>query len=278
MRSSLRMEFFRATGIPPEASEWFGKYDDFVRSKIGTQYKWPIRLRDWELWKVAQFLPQARGPYRMLETGAFNTFLGLYLHELSEHLTISDLMEYHKTVSLLRAFRIYRRHPLKAPYGRWRAATKKGAPRAELRTVDLTDIPYDDDTFDFVTCVSIIEHIPDFPAAMAEMLRVLKPDGLLLVTTDVTPEVQPYRNGTKYLTIEEFREACHGATDLSEGETPDFSEENWRYGETFPVINAFVALQKVVDGSVKPRPAHLTSGRVKTLGGERRTVASPDAQ
>ena len=47
---------------------------------------------------------------------------------------------------------------------------------------DGTGLPFGDDTFDFIICSEVMEHIPDDSAAAAELTRVLKPGGLLAVT------------------------------------------------------------------------------------------------
>jgi len=46
-------------------------------------------------------------------------------------------------------------------------------------------LPFDDATFDLVTCLEAFEFMPNTPAALRECLRVLKPGGLLLVTNRV---------------------------------------------------------------------------------------------
>lgn len=43
--------------------------------------------------------------------------------------------------------------------------------------MDITDIRFDDDSFDAVVCVHVLEHIQDDRKAMAELYRVLKPGG-----------------------------------------------------------------------------------------------------
>ncbi len=50
---------------------------------------------------------------------------------------------------------------------------------------DAVPLPFDDNTFDLVTCLEAFEFMPDTRAALRECLRVLKPDGLLLVTNRV---------------------------------------------------------------------------------------------
>ena len=47
---------------------------------------------------------------------------------------------------------------------------------------DGTGLPFGDDTFDYIVCSEVMEHIPDDSAAAAELARVLKPGGLLAVT------------------------------------------------------------------------------------------------
>jgi len=48
---------------------------------------------------------------------------------------------------------------------------------------DVQLLPFHDATFDTVLCTEVAEHIPDPPALFAEIVRVLKPGGHLLMTT-----------------------------------------------------------------------------------------------
>ena len=47
---------------------------------------------------------------------------------------------------------------------------------------DITDIPVEDHTFDAVMCIEVLEHVPNPPAAIEELDRVLKPKGHLIIT------------------------------------------------------------------------------------------------
>ena len=49
---------------------------------------------------------------------------------------------------------------------------------------DLTRMKYDDATFDRVVSVGVLEHLKDRGLAISELMRVLKPGGLLIVTED----------------------------------------------------------------------------------------------
>ena len=50
------------------------------------------------------------------------------------------------------------------------------------RSVLMDDVPFQADTFDLITSISVIEHIPDDTAAMRKMRALLKPGGRLLIS------------------------------------------------------------------------------------------------
>jgi ubiquinone/menaquinone biosynthesis C-methylase UbiE len=57
-------------------------------------------------------------------------------------------------------------------------------PRAELRQANLESLPFADGEFDLVLSSQVIEHVVDAAAAMGELARVLRPDGVLVLSTD----------------------------------------------------------------------------------------------
>ena len=54
--------------------------------------------------------------------------------------------------------------------------------KAQVVVGDALALPYPDGTFDTVIASEILEHIPDDDAAIAELIRVLRPGGTLAVT------------------------------------------------------------------------------------------------
>lgn len=54
-----------------------------------------------------------------------------------------------------------------------------------VRNEDLTRLTYPNDTFDCIMSLEVLEHIPDYRAALDELARCLKPGGQLLLTTPI---------------------------------------------------------------------------------------------
>ncbi len=48
----------------------------------------------------------------------------------------------------------------------------------DIRYLDVTNLPFDDNTFDLVVSNAVFEHVADVPKAVCEMYRILKPNGI----------------------------------------------------------------------------------------------------
>ncbi|HCU79854.1 MAG TPA: hypothetical protein DGN60_01670, partial [Chloroflexi bacterium] len=60
---------------------------------------------------------------------------------------------------------------------------KLGYNKVTLEVGDATQLHYADSEFDKVLCSEVIEHIPDADKALSEIYRVLKPNGILVLST-----------------------------------------------------------------------------------------------
>ena len=54
-------------------------------------------------------------------------------------------------------------------------------PWTEFQRADATNLPYPDDSFDAAVSTQVYEYIVDIPAALAELYRVLRPGGRVVV-------------------------------------------------------------------------------------------------
>ena len=80
------------------------------------------------------------------------------------------------------------------------ARAADAAPDASLRQGVAADLPFDDGAFAAVLCNFGMMHLPDQPAALREIRRVLQPGGRFLMATWAAPEASP-AFGTVFGTI-----------------------------------------------------------------------------
>jgi SAM-dependent methyltransferase len=67
-----------------------------------------------------------------------------------------------------------------------RAARARGH---DVREADILDMPLPDGRFDVVTCLDVLEHIRDDRRALAELLRVTRPGGAIVLTVPAYPSL-----------------------------------------------------------------------------------------
>lgn len=67
--------------------------------------------------------------------------------------------------------------------------TDLNSPLADVKA-DICDLPFKSDTYDFILCNHVLEHIPDDTQAMRELYRILKPGGtaILQIPQDLSLE------------------------------------------------------------------------------------------
>ena len=62
-----------------------------------------------------------------------------------------------------------------------KANAKNKANEVRFKIGDVENLPYEDNTFDVITCSHSFHHYPNKDKAIAEMYRVLKPEGRLMI-------------------------------------------------------------------------------------------------
>ncbi|HSY53231.1 MAG TPA: methyltransferase domain-containing protein [Opitutaceae bacterium] len=236
------MKFFRRGELTPACQAQLAHYDEIVAAAIGSGYPYPLRMRDWELYQILTAMADTGRDDRILDTGSFNTYLGVYLARQHSQVTVSDLLSRRCRKSLMRRVGLAPRKPTEAFYFDWARVIKRAG--VALRSLDVTRIACPDASFDRVIALSVIEHVPAVERTLAEMFRVLAPGGKLFITTDCSPKPRPYHNGVRYFTAAELEEILAPYPVTSDRNPPDFSPENWCYGLGQPIVTAFVEITK----------------------------------
>jgi SAM-dependent methyltransferase len=238
------MRFFEAGDLDDGCRARMAAYDFFIRERVGSRFAYPLRLRDWELDQVLQRLPARLGAGTMLDTGSFNTYLGLWLARVAPRVVVGDLYAARLKRSVMRRLGLLPPKATEAPFFAWYRAMRRGADNIEVRSLDITRMPSANGTYDLITSISVIEHIPDVERALAEMYRCLKPGGRLLVTTDCAETGKPYSQGVRYFTQAELARLFAPYPVTSEPRPPDFRQENWCYRKDRPLLTGFVEVTK----------------------------------
>ncbi len=66
-------------------------------------------------------------------------------------------------------------------------AAARGLDRAQFQVADSTRLPFEEAAFDAVATNKMLHHVPNWQASVAEMARVLKPGGYLLLADLLVP-------------------------------------------------------------------------------------------
>ena len=86
-------------------------------------------------------------------------------------------------------------------------AQQRGLSNVETKIADAEELPFDDNTFDLVTCRIAFHHFPNPRQAVSEFARVLKPGGVLGFSDNVT--VPDKQAAGYYNAYEKLRDPSH---------------------------------------------------------------------
>jgi len=236
------MNFYQRSDLTTADERLLAAYDQEILQLLGADYPFPVRMRDWELCRVLRATAGLGRGARILDTGAFNTYLGLHLARSQAQVTVSDLLGARAIKSALRRLGLAPVKPTEAGFFTWYRAMRRHG--LAVRSIDLTRINLPDASFDCIISLSVIEHIPAIERALAEMYRVLAPGGRMLITTDCSQEPVPFANGVRYFSEAELERLFAGYPVTSPRNHPDFAHENWCYGGRLPVVTSFVEITK----------------------------------
>lgn len=110
------------------------------------------------------------GPLRLLDAGAGS---GRTFQYLEPHNVIDDIEFHAIEYDIRRISHMY-------AVNRWHQVTQ----------ADLTKgVPYADEQFDIVVCEQVLEHLPQPQAVLCELVRVLRPEGLLIIGVPTFPPI-----------------------------------------------------------------------------------------
>ena len=119
------------------------------------------------------------------------------------------------------------------------------------RQMDITNTVYHEGEWDFIACLSVLEHGVDIPAFFKESARILKPGGHLFVSVDYWPDNVSV--GDRHVFDQDEMYRMIGTATVNDfviaGPPPDFHAEtkviSW-YGMDYTFMN--LLFRRVADG------------------------------
>ncbi|HEX8575743.1 MAG TPA: bifunctional demethylmenaquinone methyltransferase/2-methoxy-6-polyprenyl-1,4-benzoquinol methylase UbiE [Flavobacterium sp.] len=82
--------------------------------------------------------------------------------------------------------------------GRKKIQQKDLSHKIEMVLADSENMPYEDGTFDAITVAFGIRNFENLEKGLAEILRVLKPNGIFVILETSVPEKTPYKQGYRF--------------------------------------------------------------------------------
>lgn len=141
-------------------------------------------IRPWDYVKIMEH-GEFKDTDKVLETGALHSYFCIYLSQLVSHYTCTDNFYWYG-----RGYAKPKTHQSPAEWCQYIMAKGRNIVG---ESADIQQLHYADNTFDKVICISTIEHVIQDRHGVEEMMRVVKPGGVLLMTTEYNPDwSKPY--------------------------------------------------------------------------------------
>ena len=190
--------------------DYYTQYFSFERNDW-----WFIARRRIVLELMSIHLAGAPGPLRVLDAGC------------GTGITLQHLEEFGTTIGV-------DNEPVAINFCRIRQAER-------LACAPLERLPFADDSFDVVTCLDVIEHIEHDDAAVAEMARVIRPGGLIVLTV---PAFRLFWSDHDVINHHKRRYRRRRIREMI-GESFDFEVLSYYNTHLFPIAFAVRMLKKI---------------------------------
>ncbi len=82
--------------------------------------------------------------------------------------------------------------------GRQKIQQKNLSNKIEMMLADSENMPFDDNTFDAITVAFGVRNFENLEKGLAEILRVLKPNGIFVILETSVPEKFPFKQGYEF--------------------------------------------------------------------------------
>jgi SAM-dependent methyltransferase len=116
-------------------------------------------------------------------------------------------------------------------------------PNLAEHQIDITDIPFANESFDYIICFHVLGHVPDEKKAIEEMYRVLKPTGTAFISTIIDP-LNPHTFETDDANTPDKRLQYYSEPDLVRLHGRDFDQRLMQGGFKVEVIDYRLCLGK----------------------------------
>lgn len=123
--------------------------------------------------------------------------------------------------------------------------------RCTFRTGDLRELPFPDETFDVVLATEVLEHIREQSQALAELTRVLRPGGTLVVSS---PGVLDNVSTRRRVALRKARTPAEAGVDIEQlGTNTSLEEAGILHEPYFHDAFTLPGLQALLPDSMVPR-------------------------